>query len=231
MITIAIVEPRRMARIGIEQAAGTGAAIRVVASVATVADLGDTSAQVVVLSSRAWAQAPSDAIEKARTTARMLLIVDPAAPVDLVASIRAGARGFVSSDVADAELATAINAVAAGAFYLMGGLTDRLDGRRAQPAAPNADARGNETVLGDREAQTLRLLASGYTHAQIGRRMGLTELTVNTYVKRIRVKLNAGNKAELTRKAIQLGYLNADPAGAARTSPVDVLTATLGATA
>jgi len=36
--------------------------------------------------------------------------------------------------------------------------------------------------------------------------MGLAETTINTYVKRIRHKLNVGNKAELTRPAIDLGY-------------------------
>jgi hypothetical protein len=38
--------------------------------------------------------------------------------------------------------------------------------------------------------------------------MGLTEATVSTYVKRIRNKLNVGNKAELTRMAIRFGLAN-----------------------
>jgi DNA-binding CsgD family transcriptional regulator len=37
--------------------------------------------------------------------------------------------------------------------------------------------------------------------------MGLSQATVNTYAKRIRAKLKVGNKAELTRVAIELGYL------------------------
>ncbi|MEK8143043.1 LuxR C-terminal-related transcriptional regulator [Streptomyces sp. M10(2022)] len=46
----------------------------------------------------------------------------------------------------------------------------------------------------------------------MARRMDLTEATVSTYVKRIRNKLNVGNKADLTRKAIELGLLH-DQAG------------------
>jgi DNA-binding CsgD family transcriptional regulator len=38
--------------------------------------------------------------------------------------------------------------------------------------------------------------------------MGLTEATVNTYAKRLRAKLNVGNKAQLTRVAIELGHLD-----------------------
>ena len=40
--------------------------------------------------------------------------------------------------------------------------------------------------------------------------MGLSEATVNTYAKRIRSKLQVNNKAELTRAAIRLGYLDDD---------------------
>jgi DNA-binding NarL/FixJ family response regulator len=43
--------------------------------------------------------------------------------------------------------------------------------------------------------------------------MGLTEATVSTYVKRIRSKLNVGNKADLTRTAIELGLLHGESGG------------------
>ncbi|MFI9382488.1 response regulator transcription factor [Kutzneria sp. NPDC052558] len=61
--------------------------------------------------------------------------------------------------------------------------------------------------LGRREVEALRWVAQGLTHRQIGTRMGLTEETVNTYLKRVRSKLGAHNKALLTRRAIELGYL------------------------
>ncbi len=54
----------------------------------------------------------------------------------------------------------------------------------------------------------MRLVASGLSHVMIGERMGVTESTVGTYLKRIRAKLNATNKAELTRRAIELGYVS-----------------------
>ncbi|RSM62104.1 hypothetical protein DMB66_22730 [Actinoplanes sp. ATCC 53533] len=58
-----------------------------------------------------------------------------------------------------------------------------------------------------REIETLRWIASGFTHAQIATRMGLSTTTVDTYAKRIRAKLNVSNKAELTRVAIELGHV------------------------
>ena len=62
--------------------------------------------------------------------------------------------------------------------------------------------------LAPREIETLQWIALGYTQSQIATRMGLSQATINTYAKRIRGKLNVGNKAELTRMAIELGYLS-----------------------
>jgi DNA-binding CsgD family transcriptional regulator len=93
-----------------------------------------------------------------------------------------------------------MHAVARGAFYLCPRLTDRF---RLELAG-----RGDEdpSGLAPREIETLRWIASGFTHAQIATRMGLSTATVDTYAKRIRAKLNVSNKAELTRVAIELGH-------------------------
>lgn len=58
--------------------------------------------------------------------------------------------------------------------------------------------------LSSRESQVLRGVSLGLTHGQISTRLGISPHTVDTYVKRIRTKLGAGNKAELTRIALML---------------------------
>jgi DNA-binding CsgD family transcriptional regulator len=65
--------------------------------------------------------------------------------------------------------------------------------------------------LSPREEQVLAQIAHGLTHSQIARKLGISRHTVDTYVKRIRAKIDAGNKAELTRAAI-LGQFAARPA-------------------
>lgn len=55
--------------------------------------------------------------------------------------------------------------------------------------------------LSEREFQVLDLIASGFTHAQAARRLGISQHTVDTYVKRLRAKLGPGNKAHLVRMA------------------------------
>lgn len=78
------------------------------------------------------------------------------------------------------------------------------DRSAAKPAVPN---------LSNREEQVLLHISLGLTHQQIARRLGISQHTVDTYVKRIRAKLGLGNKAELTRAAFG-GSINAAAAAA-----------------
>jgi DNA-binding CsgD family transcriptional regulator len=55
-------------------------------------------------------------------------------------------------------------------------------------------------------------IASGLTHSQTAKRMMLSKATVNTYVERIKRKVEAGNKADLTRAAFRLGLVHHTPA-------------------
>lgn len=73
--------------------------------------------------------------------------------------------------------------------------------------APRADLPVHQECprLSNREEQVLNHIARGLTHGQIATRIGISPHTVDTYVKRIRVKLGAGNKAELTRLALLRG--------------------------
>jgi DNA-binding NarL/FixJ family response regulator len=61
--------------------------------------------------------------------------------------------------------------------------------------------------LSPRERQVIQQIACGLTHGQIANRLAISQHTVDTYVKRIRSKMNLGNKAELTRAAV-LGLMS-----------------------
>ncbi|MFD7068321.1 response regulator transcription factor [Streptomyces sp. NPDC059913] len=67
-------------------------------------------------------------------------------------------------------------------------------------------SRGREIRAGAglsfRERQVLHHIAAGLTHGQTAHRLGISQHTVDTYVKRIRAKLGTGNKAQLTRAAL-----------------------------
>jgi DNA-binding CsgD family transcriptional regulator len=76
---------------------------------------------------------------------------------------------------------------------------------------PETDASGDaaeDLPLSPREREVLHQVARGLTHGQIASMMGISRHTVDTYVKRIRSKLDLANKAELTRAAVLGGYVN-----------------------
>ncbi|GAB3988805.1 hypothetical protein GCM10029978_112160 [Actinoallomurus acanthiterrae] len=59
------------------------------------------------------------------------------------------------------------------------------------------------SVLTARENEVLAHIAAGHTHGQVARMLGISQHTVDTYVKRVRKKLRLGNKADLTRAAME----------------------------
>lgn len=72
-----------------------------------------------------------------------------------------------------------------------------LSNRPRGALAPTSPAR-----LSEREQQVLRLIATGRTHGQISRMLGISPHTVDTHVKRMKAKLAVGTKAELTSAAL-----------------------------
>jgi DNA-binding NarL/FixJ family response regulator len=133
---------------------------------------------------------------------RVLVVGEFLEPRRLSGAIRAGAFGCVSGLVDEEELLLAVRTVARGGMHISPSLAELLHAELRGPGNPPPP------ILAPRESETLGLLAVGLTHREIAGRMGLTEATVSTYVKRIRSKLNARNKAELTRVAIELGLLD-----------------------
>ncbi|MFF2120263.1 LuxR C-terminal-related transcriptional regulator [Kitasatospora sp. NPDC058184] len=205
MPTIGIVEDHRMTRMGIEQVLARSPRLEVIASVDTVHDLAESGLRpdVVVLDPTPYSGTSVLHVIGALSATSAVLVLSPSAePRDLLTALKAGAYGFVTKHADDTEFLSAVEAVARGSFYLAAGLGGHLHSELSRRSP------GESQGLARREVETLRLIAQGYTHGQIARLMALSEATVNTYVKRIRAKLNAGNKAELTRKAIELGYVD-----------------------
>lgn len=128
---------------------------------------------------------------------RMVLVCRPGEPPLLPAAIRAGVRALILPDGAEQDLRMAFEAAVVDSVYVCPGLLDAMVGDAREPAVR----------LAGREIETLRLVAHGLTNPMIGERMGVTEATAETYIKRVRAKLNAANKAELTTRAIELGLL------------------------
>ena len=139
-----------------------------------------------------------DGLELARRASRVsprtaVVLYTAAAGEALVAEARdAGVRGLVQKTAPLAELARAIDAVAAGEVYV----DPKLETR---PAGPK---------LTQREREVLRLLASGLRNEEIGKRLFLSPETVRAHIRKATQKLGAETRTEAVALAIRRALIS-----------------------
>ncbi|MFL0158808.1 response regulator [Mycobacteroides chelonae] len=121
---------------------------------------------------------------------------------DVIAVIRAGARGYVTKTISGSELAEAVRRVAGGdAVFsprLAGFVLDSFTGRSNAPEPaldPELDS------LTPRELEVLRLLARGYTYREIAEDLVISVKTVETHASNVLRKTQQSNRNALTRWA------------------------------
>ncbi len=208
MIKVAIVDDHPIARRGVEQVLTEGGGMRVLASVATAAELavhiqGGDSPDLIVLDLYHAGDEPClAAVAELHTSVRVLVMSVSGRAEDVLGAIRAGASGYITKQALPAMFVAAVETVAAGGFWLSSQLADIVQSELVRPVARASRSACAAGELSAREAETLDWIARGFTHAQVATRMGVTKATVDTYVERIRIKLQVGNKAELTRAAL-----------------------------
>lgn len=194
MLLLGIVDDHPVARRGMAAIMAEGEDIAVAASVAAPRDLPDPAGLDVVLcdlylgDGRPAVAAVRDLAHKTA----VLMVSAASRPADVLACVAAGAVGYVTKDSEESVLWDAVREVAAGGFYL----SPRLAGILGA-ASRSAAAAGSTALVTAREEEALGWIARGLTHAQTARRMNVAPSTVDTYVKRIRARLQLGNKAEL----------------------------------
>lgn len=126
---------------------------------------------------------------------------------NVVASLEAGACGYLLKDTSPAEVVGHIRTLCAGGSPISPAVARRLLTRFRPPAA-SEEARTPDAGLSEREHSVLSLCAKGFTHDEIAGLTGLSAHTVKTYVKRIYRKLQVHNKAEAIFEARKLRWLS-----------------------
>lgn len=120
---------------------------------------------------------------------------------DVVAVIRAGARGYVTKNISGPELAAAIARVAGGdAVFsprLAGFVLDAFGTQTADVAVADDEL----DRLSQREQQVMRLIARGYTYKEVAGELFISVKTVETHVSAVLRKLQLSSRHELTRWA------------------------------
>jgi DNA-binding NarL/FixJ family response regulator len=121
---------------------------------------------------------------------------------DVIAVIRAGARGYVTKSISPAELADAVRRVHEGdAVFsprLAGFVLDAFTGPAPQPET-------ELDLLTPREREVLQHIARGYMYKEIALRLDISPKTVEAHVSSVLRKLQLSSRHELTRWAAERG--------------------------
>ena len=140
-----------------------------------------------------------------RPAQRFLALSVSDAAEDVIAIIRAGARGYVTKTISGPELADAVRRVAGGdavfsprlAGFVLDAFAGARRGARARCVDPELDQ------LTAREREVLQHIARGYLYKEIGARLHISAKTVEAHVSAVLRKLQLSNRHELSRWAVE----------------------------
>lgn len=124
---------------------------------------------------------------------------------DLLAALKAGARGYVLKGVSAQDLIEVLQGVAEGASYVSPSLAARVLATM-QARGTKADADTWVEDLSHREEAILRLVATGRSNKEIARELDLQEKTIKHYMTNILQKLQVRNRVEAALKAREMGF-------------------------
>jgi two-component system NarL family response regulator len=142
------------------------------------------SSQVIVFGLEQEDESVIDFIE----AGAVAYVLKSAPPHDLLAAVRAAARGE-----------------AAGSPWIVASVLERIRGMapRREPPAGSIPQR-----LTERELEVLRLLAAGLQNKEIGRELQITVQTVKNHVHSLLEKLEVHNRRAAVRRAFELNLVD-----------------------
>ena len=123
-------------------------------------------------------------------------------------AMQAGAAAYVHKSAADTDLFKAIDAVQAGQLYLSQQDSNLLLNVLLKQDPAPVDNQAPYVLLSPREREVLRLIAHGYSMAEVAEKLSLSIKTVDTYKTRLMEKLGTTRKSELVSYALKYGLLS-----------------------
>ena len=147
-----------------------------------------------------------EGIDGIDTTAALRLLKTPPAVIilsthnrdaEILASIKAGASGYVLKDSEPEQIISAIHAASECKTFFSPKIAEKVFNGLSNPL-PRLTAR---------ETEVLSLIAGGSGNKEIAEKLHLSEATVKSHVSHIITKLNADNRSRAISKAIELGLI------------------------
>jgi DNA-binding NarL/FixJ family response regulator len=138
-------------------------------------------------------------VTRACPSTRVLVLSVSDAAEDVIALIRAGARGYVTKNISGPDLIEAVLRVAEGDAVF----SPRLAGFVLDAYATSSGAEAIDELheLTPRERQVLRYIARGYAYKEVARELGISIKTVESHVSAVLRKLQLSNRHQLTNWA------------------------------
>ena len=213
MTRVFLVDDHAMVRAGVR--AELGEDVEVVGEAADVATavtgIRTTTPDVVLLDVHLPGGGGHAVLQTLRTelpATRWLALSVSDAAEDVIAVIRAGARGYVTKTISGADLRDAVRRVAEGDVVfsprLAGFVLDAFSAGGAVAPVPAPEDPATDPgldLLSAREREVMQLLARGYTYREIGGRLFISVKTVESHASNVLRKLQLSNRNELTRWA------------------------------
>jgi DNA-binding NarL/FixJ family response regulator len=208
-VSVVIVDDHQLFRSGVR--AELDGLVRVLGDAATVEDavrlVLEAEPDVVLLDVQmpgGGGAAVIRQVAERRPAQRFLALSVSDAPDDVIAIIRAGARGYVTKTISGAELADAVRRVADGDAVFSPRLAGFvLDAFAGDPSLPPAEVDPQLDQLTVREREVLRHIARGYLYKEIALRLSISAKTVEAHVSAVLRKLQLSNRHELSRWAVE----------------------------
>jgi len=137
------------------------------------------------------------AISQACPVVKVIMLTVSEAEEDVVAALKAGARGYVLKGISGPELVRVVRTVVAGDPYVTPSLAASLLGEwRDSGQGPPVSPAERLSDLTQREREILELVAQGLSNKEVAQRCKLSEKTVKYYMTNILQKLQVRNRVE-----------------------------------
>jgi DNA-binding NarL/FixJ family response regulator len=147
-------------------------------------------------------------IRELRPEATIVFLSGDESEESLMASVEAGAVGYLIKSESAGEIAAALRKAALGDVLLPAGVLTQLIDRQQRLAARLRTSRALVEQLSARELEVLRLMAEGLDNLGIADRLGVKYTTIRTHVRNVLAKLEVHSKLQAVARASGYGLLD-----------------------
>ena len=215
MIRLAIIDDNRMLRLGLSTALESGCGIDLVG----VFDLaGEFMPEIdelkpdLVLMGMKWPAMSRigvcRSIRRESPATQVLMLAAEVRDEEVLASIMAGASGYIAMNSRRSELIRAVHIIAGGGSYFESSVVDRVIGRlQEMNSVARVDVGGSEGLT-EREVLILNMIAEGFSNEEIGESLGISHRTVRNNITELRTKLDLHSRPQLAAYAVRREILH-----------------------